>query len=330
MKGGIGRPAGGGDHRCGVFEGLAGDDGAGPQVGLDELHHLLAGSHAEPVAEFVRGGSAGRIRQRKPDRLGDRRHRIGGELRPTGAGRRARHLLQGLQVLIGHLADRVLADRFEHVLHRDRLALERAGQDRAAVDEDGRHVEPAHRHHHAGQRFVAAGEPDQGVVAVAADGQLDRIRDDLARRQGRFHALMAHGDAVGHGDGAELPRGAAGRRDALFRRLGLAHQRDVARGSLVPATCDTHERLVDLLGRQPHGVIVGSMRRPLRAFGHVTAGKSAFEAGLGVHEICALLRTRVRRSAVCACGHYVRYRDHAALWRKRGGSVTPRKICQKL
>jgi len=183
MKGGVSRSSGSGDHRGGVFQRLAGDDGARPQVGLDELHHLLAGDHAELVAELVRGGSAGRIGQSEPDRLGDGRHGVGGELGPAGARRRAGNLLQGFEVVIGHLADRMLADRFEHVLHGDRLALERAGQDRSAVNEDRRHVEAAHGHHHARQRFVAAGEPDQGVIAVAAHRKLDRVGDDLARRQ---------------------------------------------------------------------------------------------------------------------------------------------------
>ena len=82
---------------------------------------------------------------------------------------------------------------------------------------------------------------------MAAHGQLDRVGDHLARRQRRLHALVAHGDAVGHGDGAELARRAAGRRDALLDRLGLAHQRDVAGRGLVPAGRDADERLVDLL-----------------------------------------------------------------------------------
>ena len=145
------------------------------------------------------------------------------------------------------VADRMLADRLEHVLHGDRLALEGAGQDRAAIDEDRRHVEPAHRHHHAGQRLVAAGEADQRVIGMAAHGQFDGVGDHLARRQRGLHAVVAHGDAVGDGDGAELARRAAGGRDALLHRLRLAHQRDVAGRGLVPAGRDADERLVDLL-----------------------------------------------------------------------------------
>ena len=105
-----------------------------------------------------------------------------------------------------------------------------------------------HRHHHAGQGLVAAGEADQRVVAMAAHGELDGIGDAFARDQRGLHALVAHGDAVGHGDGAEFARRAAGGGNAALDGLGLAHQRDVAGCGLVPAGGNADERLVDLLG----------------------------------------------------------------------------------
>ena len=177
----------------------------------------------------------------------------------------------------------MLADRLEHVLHRDLLATEIAGKDRAAIDEDRRHVEADHRHHHARQGLVAAGETDQRIVSMAPHGQFDGIGDAFTRWQRRPHAVMAHGNAVGHCDGAELARGAAGGGDALLDRLGLTHQRDVARRRLVPARGHTHERLVDLFGGQPHGIEIGAVRRPLRALRHMTARQSLLDAGLGVH-----------------------------------------------
>src|SRR5258708_12871290 len=118
---------------------------------------------------------------------------------------------------------------------------------------------------------------------MAAYGQFDGIGDAFARRQRRAHAVMAHGDAVGHGGGAEVARGAAGRRHALRDRLGLAHQRDVARGGLVPARRNTDKWLVDLVGGQPHGIEIRAMRRPFRALRHVTARQPLLDAGLGVH-----------------------------------------------
>ena len=66
-----------------------------------------------------------------------------------------------------------------------------------------------------GRRLVAAREPDQRVIAMAAHGEFDRIGDHFARHQRGTHALMAHGDAVGDGDGAEFAGRAARLLDAL-------------------------------------------------------------------------------------------------------------------
>jgi hypothetical protein len=65
--------------------------------------------------------------------------------------------------------------------------------------------------------------------------------------QRRLHALVAHGDAVGHGDGAEFPRRALGRGNTLLDDLRLTHQRDVAGRSFVPAGRHADQRLRDLL-----------------------------------------------------------------------------------
>ena len=59
---------------------------------------------------------------------------------------------------VAHLAGRVRADRLEHVLDRDVVALERARRDRAAVEHDAREVQPRQRHQRAGDRLVAAAQ----------------------------------------------------------------------------------------------------------------------------------------------------------------------------
>ena len=48
------------------------------------------------------------------------------------------------------------------------------------------------------------------------DDEFDGIGDDLARDERGLHALGAHGDAVGDGDGVELHGGSAGFADALL------------------------------------------------------------------------------------------------------------------
>ena len=94
VQGRVGRAAGGRHDGRGVLERLAGHDVARADVLGDQLHDLLAGRGAEPVADLVGRRSARRIGQREADRLGDRRHGVGGELRAAGAGRRAGHLLE--------------------------------------------------------------------------------------------------------------------------------------------------------------------------------------------------------------------------------------------
>src|SRR5262245_1315776 len=94
---------------------------------------------------------------------------------------------------------------------------------------------------------------------------------------------MTHSDAVSHGDGAKLPRRGADHGNAALDRLSLAHQRDVAGRSLIPAGRNAHEGLVDLLASQTHGVVEGAMRRPLRTFGRVTARQSRFQICFCVH-----------------------------------------------
>ena len=308
----VGGAAGGRHHRRGVFERLASDDVARADLPRDQFHDHLARRGAEAVAQIIRGRRAGGVRQGEADRLRHRRHRVGGELRAAGARRRAGDLLQLFQVLVGHRADRVFSDRLEHVLDGDGLALEGAGQDRAAVDEDRRHVEAAHGHHHAGQGLVAARQADERVVGVTAHRQLDRVGDHLARRQRRLHALVAHGDAVRHRDGAEFARGAPRRRDAFLDGLSLPHQRDVARRGLVPAGRDADERLVDLLRGQPHGVVVGAVRSALGPLRHMAAGKFRLVDQTRIHDFFIRFSGMARRGSA----RNRRDRQHARLTRR--------------
>jgi hypothetical protein len=119
---------------------------------------------------------------------------------------------------------------------------------------------------------------------MAAHGQFHRVGDDIARDERGFHALMAHGDAVGHRDGAEFTRRAMGCGDALLHGLRLAHERDVAGRSFVPAGGHADQRLANLVLRQTHRVEIGAMRRTLRPGGHIATGQFGFVEDLGVHK----------------------------------------------
>ena len=68
--------------------------------------------------------------------------------------------------------------------------------------------------------------------------------------------------------------------------MGLAHQRGVAGRGLVPAGRHADERLGDLAAAQPHGVVVGPVRRARGPLGRMAAGKFGLvpaAVGLAVH-----------------------------------------------
>jgi len=91
------------------------------------------------------------------------------------------------------------------------------------------------------------------------------------------HALVAHGDAVGDGDGAELERVAARRVHAGLGRLRQPIQREVARRDLVPRTRDADLRLREVVVTQAYRA-----EHPSRGGGLETIGDLA-AAGLDVH-----------------------------------------------
>jgi hypothetical protein len=111
------------------------------------------------------------------------------------------------------------------------------------------------------------------------------IGDHLARHQRGLHALVAHGDAVGHRDGDELARRPVGGGNAALYGLRLAHQRDVAGRRLVPAGSHPDEGLMDLLGRQAHRIVIRPVRRTLGPFRDMTAGQFTLVDDTRFHDI---------------------------------------------
>ena len=264
---GIGRAAGAGNDARRVFQRFAGDDVARAQPGGKQPHHRLAGGHTILVAGLVRCGCARGIGQRQTDRLGHAGHGVGGELATASPRAGAGDAFDDRQCLVRQIARLMLAHGLEHILHGDILAIEAAGQDRAAIDEHRWHVQPHHRHHHARQRLVTTGKAHQRVVAMAAHGQFDRVGDRIARSEAGAHPFMAHGDAIGHGDGREFTRRAAAVLDADLDGLRLTVERDVARCRFVPAGGNADEGLMDFLVIQAHCIEIRPVRRARRAFG---------------------------------------------------------------
>ena len=143
------------------------------------------------------------------------------------------------------------ADGLEHARDVEGPALVLAGHDRAVVDEDAGQVEAGRGHQHRRHRLVAAGHADEAVEALGEHDGLDRVAADLAADERAAHALVAHRDAVGHGDRAELEGHAAGLADARLDVLGERPQRHVAGRDLVPRVGDADLRLDPVVLGQP-------------------------------------------------------------------------------
>ena len=100
---------------------------------------------------------------------------------------------------------------------------------------------------------------------------LGGVGDQIPGDQGVFHADVTHGDAVAHGDGGELHRGAAGGPDAGLHRLGDLVQVHVAGDDLVIGAHHADEGPLQLLLGVAQGIEQGAVGGALHALRHVVA-----------------------------------------------------------
>ena len=142
------------------------------------------------------------------------------------------------------------ADGFEdgHDVQLASVAGDAAGQNRAAVDKHARAVHARHGHHAGGHVFVATADGHEAVHALAADNRLDGIGNHLAADERIFHALRAHRNAIGNGDGVKNNRLAAGRVCAALGFLREQIDVHIARGDIAPSGGDADDWLFKITG----------------------------------------------------------------------------------
>ncbi len=163
---------------------VGGDDLAGGDAFLEQLHDAHAGLLGEPDALRVDRGDRAVARQPHADGLDEAVHRVGGEEPGAAAARGAGVVLELEQVLLAHRSRGHLADGGEDGVEVDRLALgAAAGEHRAAGDDDGGQVEPRGGHEHARDDLVAVGDEHDRVEGVRRDGDLDGVGDGLSARR---------------------------------------------------------------------------------------------------------------------------------------------------
>ena len=254
MQDGVGRAAHGDVERHGVFERLEGGDPArqhalvalfviAPREIDDEMASL--DEQAPPVG--VRRHHGAVAGQGQAQRFGQAVHRIGGEHARAGAAGRAGGALDHRDVGVGDFVVR----RGDHRV--DEIDAARAGREldlarlhRSAGDEHRRDVEAHRRHQHAGRDLVAVRDAHQRVGAMGVGHVFDAVGDELARRQRIEHAVVAHRDAVIHGDGVEFLGDAACGFDLARHQLPKVLEMHVAGHELGEGIGDGDDRLAEI------------------------------------------------------------------------------------
>jgi hypothetical protein len=212
-------------------------------------------SHAAAPLRHPPRTSAERDR-RQAQRLGEAIHRVGGEHARARAAGRAGRALDDRYVGVGDFGIRRGDHRVDEV-DRSRAGreLDLARLHRAARDEHRRDVKAHRRHQHARRDLVAVRDAHQSVGAVGVGHIFDAVGDELARGQRIEHAVVAHGDAVVHGDGVKFLGDAARRLDLARDQLAKVLKVHVSRHELGERIGDGDDRFAEIAvlhaGRAP-------------------------------------------------------------------------------
>jgi hypothetical protein len=295
VQDGVGAPPEGHGDGDGIFERLLAHDVARPEAELEEPDHRLPAGKGQVVAAGVDGGGRGAAGQGHAEGLGDRRHRVGREHPGAAANGRAGAVLDQGQLLVAQRTRGPGADRFEDTRDVEGLAVGTPPRhDAAAVEEHRREVDPSGRHQHAREGLVTAGEGDHPVETLGVHDRLDTVGDHLPAHERRPHPFVAHGDAVGHGDGDELEREAAGGPDAVLGPLGQAVEGQVARRDLVPRGRHSDLGPAPVVVGHADGAEHGPGRGPLEPVGDLAAA--------GLHRVGCTVAGHGRQTRCGAVG----------------------------
>src|SRR5690606_6527031 len=126
--------------------------------------------------------------------------------------------------------------------------------DGAAVDHDGRTVEPRHSHDGSGHVFIAAGDGDDAIIILTAADGFDAIGNDSAAYQRVSHTIRAVTHPVAHTDCVEYEAHEVIFPYALLYHLCEVVEVHVAGVSVVAHTGYTHLCLLHVVVRYPDAI----------------------------------------------------------------------------
>ena len=156
------------------------------------------------------------------------------------------------------------ANRLVNILNRDRVAFKLPRRDGATVQNKSGNIQPRQRHDSRGDGLVASDQNHERVKQIAARDQFNRIRDDFAADQRSTHALGAHGDAVGDGNGVEFKRCAACRANPGLDVFCQFAQVIVAGPDFDPGVGHADERFLEIVIFEAAGAQHGARSSAIR------------------------------------------------------------------
>src|SRR5438067_1462567 len=146
MQNRVGGTTAGGDAGNGVLNSGFGDDLRRRNVFAEKIEEEFASAFAGRGLGGIRRWNIGEPDWSDTEEFGHQCHGVGGELTTASTGTGASRFLESEKASVIHLAARVGTDGFVNVLDGDRVSLEGARCDRAAVENEAGNIEAGERH----------------------------------------------------------------------------------------------------------------------------------------------------------------------------------------
>ena len=243
MQNRVGGPSHGHIDPNRVLESRRCHDVAGRGTALDQFHDLPAGFVCLLFFKRVDGQGRGAPGQRHAQHFGDHRHGVGGVKTDAGPGAAGHAGQQCFGLLGGDLAGFDLSHQAETHYGVVFFTVDDVGLHRTAGEKNGREIQAAGGHQHAGGDLVAVGDPDPAVQRMGQNHDFDIVGYVFPAGQAQPH-LGEHGDTVANPRYSPHEGHAAGIPDAPFYLPGEVVQMNVAGDDVVVAVGHANEGLM--------------------------------------------------------------------------------------
>ena len=240
----------------GVADTAIGDDLAGSDLLLHQLHDLDAGFLGQSQAASGGGGGQAGVRERHAHGLSQRAHGVGSAQVRAGTAAGAGGIFQRDILFLGDLAGR------EHAVGLSAGGLvgftavkHLAAFHGAAGQHDAGDIQAGSCHQHTGDDLVAGAQQDQCIKLVDLRHGLHGVGDDLAVGQDVVHTDMAVCHAVAAADHAKFHRGTAGAVDTVTDALCDLPQIEVAGVGLTPGVRNADDGTSQVIRGETHRLV---------------------------------------------------------------------------